>query len=286
MDPRSALGLALGIACLAGATWWLIRAAARSRSVARLDSDPDERIEATPAPPAARGGLAGALLVAAAVVVVAVAASAGYALPWPLGLALGLDAGAIVWLALRIRAQRRDLRLEEQVARAVLSVRASLRSGRSPAESLRIAAEGADAPFGPLLADAAGRLRLGEDVEQAFRGLRQAAPLDAVRLLVFALEVQWRAGGSLERSLDSVGSYVRDRVELQRRIESQSAPARSSVLALVGATVAVAFLAWSNDPGNVGRFVNSSTGEALVALALLLQGASLLWMYRLAQVRV
>ncbi len=284
--PPPLLALALGLACLGGATWWILRAVARSRALARLEEEGDPGAEAGAAPVGTRIGLGKVALVAAAVLAVASLASVAFPLPLPIGIALGLDAGVLVWLTLQVRARRQKLRIEEQLARAVLSARASLRSGRSPAESLRVAAEGVGAPFGPLLADAAGRLRLGEDAERALGGLTRAAPVDAVRLLVFALAVQWRSGGSLERSLDSVGTYVRDRVELQRRIESQAAPARSSVLALVGATVAVAFLAWSNDPANVGRFLASGTGEALVAAALVLQGVSLLWMWRLARVQL
>lgn len=280
------LALALGLACVGAAVWWIVRGIARSHSLARLEAGEDPAAAATTPPHSSRFGPGEIGVLAGVVLAVSGLASVALPLPLPIGIALGLDAGVLLWLALRVRSRRRELRIEEQLGRAIQSTRASMRSGSSPAESLRVAAEGVGAPFGPFLADAAGRLRLGEDVEHALAGLSRAAPLDAVRLFVFALAVQWRAGGSLERSLDSVGTYVRDRVELQRRIESQAAPARSSVLALVGATAAVAFLAWSNDPANVGRFLASPTGEALVAATLALQGASLLWMWRLARVRL
>ena len=283
---ESALALALGLACVAAAAWLGLRAIARSRALDRLDVEADEAAALGAQPGGSGLGLLGAALIGGAVVAASGVAIAFSPLPLLVAVVLGLDAGVLVWLFLQVRIRRRDLRIEEQVARAVMATRASLRSGRSPAESLRVAADGAGAPFGPLLADAAGRLRLGEDVEDALAGLTRAAPLASVRLLVFALSVQWRAGGSLERSLDTVGTYVRDRVELQRRIETQAAPARSSVLALFGATLAVAFLAWSNDPANVGRFVASGPGTALVATTLFLQGGSLLWMWRLARVRL
>ena len=49
---------------------------------------------------------------------------------------------------------------------------------------------------------------------------------------------------------------MQDRVDVQgQRISSQSAPTRSSTLVLFGATAAIAWLSWTHDPFNMGRFL-------------------------------
>ena len=99
-----------------------------------------------------------------------------------------------------------------------------------------------------------------------------------------ALAVQWRAGGSMDRSLSSVARAVRDRVELLRRIQTQSAPTRGSVFAFVAATLGVALLMWQNDPANLERFLASGVGGALVGLSIWLQAIGIVWMWRVGQI--
>lgn len=200
--------------------------------------------------------------------------------------AIAVDVLALVHVALRVRASRRELRVEEQLGDAVRLLAAALRSGASPADALHRSASRIPAPLHGPLAEAAGRLRLGDDPRAVFARLAEQVQTDSMRLLSVALAVQWGSGGSLQRTLLTLGRYAQDRVDLRRRIESQAAPARSAVLTLVGATAAVGFLAWSNDPGNVERFLRAPMGQALVAGALILQGLSLVWMWRMSQVRV
>ena len=66
-------------------------------------------------------------------------------------------------------------------------------------------------PARAVLLELTGRLRLGESPEGALEELATAVPLESFRLFSVALGVQWRAGGSLDRSLASVARAVRDR---------------------------------------------------------------------------
>lgn len=232
--------------------------------------------------PGSRGELALLAVLGLAIASVGEWLSLGRAL-WA---AIGVDVLALVHVAMRVRASRRELRVEEQLGEVVRLLAAALRSGASPADALHRSAARIAAPLHGPLAEAAGRLRLGDDPRAVFARLAEQVPMDSTRLLTVALAVQWGSGGSLQRTLLSIGRYAQDRVDLRRRIESQAAPARSAVLTLVGATAAVGFLAWSNDPGNVERFLRAPMGAGLVAGALILQGLSLVWMWRTAQVRV
>jgi len=192
--------------------------------------------------------------------------------------------GVLVHLGTRAIEQRRALALEEGLAEAIGLATASLRAGASPLEALERAAQATAGPVRPILLRVIGRLRLGAAPELAFEGLAKDVPLESFRLLSVALAVQWRAGGSMDRSLSSVARAVRDRVELLRRIRTQSAPTRGSVFAFVAATAGIAFLMWQHDPGNLERFLRSGAGGALVGLSLWLQAIGIAWMWRLGQI--
>lgn len=207
-------------------------------------------------------------------------------LVFPIACALGFDAGVLVWLWLAGRHARHLAKLEAQLAEALRLTAAALRAGLGRVDALHRAADQIELPLRPILLEAVGRLRLGEAPQAAFQRLSERVPLETFRLFSMIIATQWQAGGSLQGTLGSVGDFMQDRVEVQQRITSQSAPTRSSTLVLFGATAAIAWLSWTNDPFNMRRFFESDMGSGLVATTLALQGVALVWMDRLMRSRV
>ncbi|MDG2048577.1 MAG: type II secretion system F family protein, partial [Myxococcota bacterium] len=205
---------------------------------------------------------------------------------WYLAAGIGMVAGALAHVSFTALEKKRTLQLEEGLAEAIALASSALRAGASPVDALERAARAVKGPAQPVLLDLSGALRLGDDVERALEGLVNRVPLESYRLFAVALAVQWRAGGSLERSLAVVARAVRDRVELERRIFSQAAPTRVSVFAFVLATLAIAYLMWQNDPANVEHFLTSSTGVKLVGTSIWLQAIGILWMSQMSRIRV
>ena len=205
---------------------------------------------------------------------------------WYLSAGIGGVAGALAHVSFAALEKKKTLQLEEGLAEAIALVSSALRSGASPVDALERASRAVQGPAQSPLLELSGALRLGEDVERALEALVERVPLESYRLFAIALAVQWRAGGSLERSLSVVARTVRDRVELERRIFSQAAPTRVSVFAFVIATLAIAYLMWQNDPANVENFLMSSTGIQLVGSAIWLQAIGILWMSQLSRIRV
>ncbi|MBB84256.1 MAG: hypothetical protein CL931_10650 [Deltaproteobacteria bacterium] len=200
--------------------------------------------------------------------------------------AIGFDAGVVLWLWLAGRHARHLMRLEAQLAETLRLTAASLRAGLGRIDALHRAADQIEAPLQPILLEAVGRLRLGESPSDAFERLSTRVPLETFRLFAMIIATQWQAGGSLQGTLASVGDFMQDRVDVQQRITSQSAPTRSSTMVLFGATAAIASLSWTNDPFNMQRFFESGMGSALVSITLALQGLALLWMDRLMKSRI
>lgn len=205
---------------------------------------------------------------------------------WYLSAGIGLVVGSLAHVSFAALEKKKTLLLEEGLAEAIALASSALRSGASPVDALERASRAVQGPAQSPLLDLSGALRLGEDVERALESLVDRVPLESYRLFAIALAVQWRAGGSLERSLSVVARAVRDRVELERRIFSQAAPTRVSVFAFVLATLAIAYLMWQNDPANVEHFLSSSTGIQLVGTAIWLQAIGILWMSQLSRIRV
>lgn len=284
-DPAVVVGLLLVAVAIAGGALLLRHERARSLARARVEAlDGEGEGQAT-----ARRGPASAIALPAwiplPVAAVVGAAFAAWTTDAFLLSGVVVLAGVLAHIAIRSFDQSRALALEEGLAEAIGLATSSLRVGASPIEALERASQAIRGPARPVLTALTGRLRLGQAPEKALAELYEDIPLESFRLFSVALAVQWRAGGSLERSLGTVARALRDRVELLRRIRTQSAPTRGSVFAFVAATGGIALLMWQNDPANLERFLASGTGGALVGLSVWLQAIGILWMWRLSQIR-
>ncbi len=179
---------------------------------------------------------------------------------------------------------QRIIKIESQLAEALDHVVTSLHAGIGVVDALTKAEEDARRPLKSHLSHLLMRLRLGDDPPDVCRDMAHVLPLESFRLFYYALGVQWEGGGNLAPTLSAVGRFIRDRVELGRRIRAQSTEARFSVLAVLALTYFLAWLMWSIDADRVQGFVTTDIGEFAVAVALVLQALGAAWIAKASNV--
>jgi tight adherence protein B len=222
----------------------------------------------------------------AVALVVTLAAHLLFGFGGALAAALGVVAGVLAWLADGWRLARTTARLETQLAEGVDLMVAALRAGAGITDALAAASKRVRDPFGRLLADAVERLRLGDDPLDVLAVLRARVPLESYRLLTFALASQWQGGGSLSATLAGVARGARDRLALAGRIRSQAIETQVSVLAVLLVTWGLALVLWRAEPGRMESFLASALGGWLLVSVLLLQALGIVWITRLARIRL
>ena len=173
----------------------------------------------------------------------------------------------------------RTARIETQLADAIDLMVAALQAGasvgRCPGERHgRIAAD----PLRPQLEEVVGRIRFGDDPRTAYHGLTERVPLETFLLFASALSVQSETGGSLAPTLASVGRTIRDRIEMARRIRSNSAQSEVSTLAVLFLTYFIALIVWRTNPEQMHEFLSTTIGQWAVAGTILLQAVGVVWM--------
>jgi tight adherence protein B len=199
--------------------------------------------------------------------------------------ALGVIGGVLAYLVEGWRHQRNRLRLETQLANAIDLMVASLGAGSGLMEAIEGAAREAGQPLKPELQETLGRIRFGETPKQVFEDLAERVPLEAFRLFAFTMAVHGETGGSLAPTLSSVGRTIRDRIEIGRRVRSQSTQAQASVMGIVLITYFLGVLMWRANPVGFQEFLAHPVGANVVAAAIVLQAVGLLWITRLTQLR-
>ena len=141
------------------------------------------------------------------------------------------------------------------------------------------------APLLPQLEEVVGRIRFGDDPRTVYHGLTQRVPAGDLSLFASALSVQAETGGSLAPTLASVGRTIRDRIEIARRIRSNSAQSEVSTLAVFVLTYFIALLVWRGNPEQMQEFLATTIGQWAVAGTILLQAVGLVWMSLISRMK-
>jgi len=205
-------------------------------------------------------------------------------LPLVFCLAFGFTVGIILTLLDSGRVAKLVQKLEFQLAEAIDMMIGALRAGMGSVDSLEHATRETPKPIRPVFEEFLGRLRLGEDPQEAVKGLQRRVPLEPFRLFAAALAVHWETGGNLAPNLAGVGRTVRDRVELSRRVRGQSTQARASVLAILLLSYFLGLIVWRSNTERMEGFLVSEAGQGLVAGAMFLQSIGLIWIGRMSRI--
>ena len=163
---------------------------------------------------------------------------------------------------------------------------AALGAGAGVADALENAMRESRGPLRPQLEDVVGRIHFGDNPRTVYHGLTQRVPLETFLLFASALSVQSETGGSLAPTLASVGRTIRDRIEIARRIRSNSAQSEASTLAVLLLTYFIALVRVADQSRANGRkFLATSVGQWAVAGTILMQAAGLVWMSFVSRLR-
>lgn len=169
-------------------------------------------------------------------------------------------------------------KLERQLAEAIDIMIGAVGAGSSVGAAMDAAIVETSSPLRPYLEEVSGRIRLGDSPSAVFTSLSERVPLETFLLFTSALAVHWEVGGKLTSTLTTVGRTIRDRIEVSRRIRSNTAQSQFSTIALIALTYFVALIVYNNGRDQMREFVTSTVGSYFVAGSVLLQCVGIVWM--------
>lgn len=201
------------------------------------------------------------------------------------GVSLGVITGVMAWILEQQLAARRSLKLENQLANAIDLMVGALSAGAGTSEALDSAARETQKPIQTEIQEVLGRLRYGESPHMVWEDFTIRVPLETFRLFSTTMAVHSEVGGSLAPTLSQVGRAIRDRIEISRRIRSQSTEAQASVIGIVGITYFLGLLMWRTNPQQFEGFLKHPFGANVTAGAMVLQAIGLVWITKLSQLK-
>lgn len=167
--------------------------------------------------------------------------------------------------------------IREQLPDCMDLMSRAVRAGETLDQAIESAGRQTANPLGIELRRAASQLEMGLSMPSAMRGLTRRAPISEVRILSAAFNVQRRSGGNLAVMLDRLARVVRDRLSYQRQFIAATGAGRLAtiMISLAGPLVFTYMLIFQ--PSYMGNFFSLPGGTALLATAIALQLAGLVW---------
>ncbi len=207
-------------------------------------------------------------------------------LPLLIAVAIAILLAIAMHVALGTWAARRGIAFELSLAAALDLMVASLRSGAAILDSIESASVETTGKTGEMLEILRDRLRLGEPLTPVLDDLVARYPYEGARMFAFTLGAHLDSGGSAATSLAEVARAIRDRIDVIRRANSQSAETQASVVGILAITYGLALMMWTQYPDRVDSFAGSELGQAFVGLSILLQALGLGWIWSITRIDV
>jgi tight adherence protein B len=198
-------------------------------------------------------------------------------------------AAATGWFAGRSLVWRRGRyrrRVEAGAVAAALALADALAAGHSVRGALTVAGRGLIGPVGLELRRVARELEMGAETDLALERLRRRVRSRRVDLIVGAIRIQRRSGGSLATLLRGIAAAIEEQERVENEARAASAQARFTSVIVVSLPLGGLLLGELVSPGIVGRMTGSVAGVWLCGFALLLQITGLALIRRLSRVQV
>ncbi len=196
----------------------------------------------------------------------------------PIGLTIALLIATLPCYTLRRMAIRRRVQIEDQLADAMVSLSSAIRAGLSLAQALNILAQQTPRPICQEFQQIIGEYQLGKPLERCLVEARKRLRSENFALFAAAMEASRESGGRLNETVDRIAHSVRELQRLERKVQSETAQARTSALYMAlapGFVLAIYYFVL--DPENTERLFTTFAGQILLSIAVILNISAYVW---------
>ena len=202
-----------------------------------------------------------------------------------IGAVFGVIAGAAIPFAVvRIRANRRAAKVEEQIPDAIDLLGRAMRAGHPLSAGFKMVADEAPEPVASEFRQVFEEQRFGLPFEDSLLGLGERIRLSDIRILVTAILVHRQVGGNLAEILDNIAHLVRERFKLRRQLRVITAQGRLSGYVLAFLPVVLGLAIYTLNRDYMMPIFEEPAGKFMLAGALVFQVIGYIWIRRILDI--
>lgn len=186
--------------------------------------------------------------------------------------ALGVGAGVAVLIGAGVRVdmlrKRRRALLDQQFARVLPQIAASVRSSLTLERALRVAASHVEDPLREELARVLSDAAYGTTLAAAFELMATRTGNPDVKALAAAIRIQQRFGGAIAGVLDLISQHVAARLRASRELKTELAGTRLAKWFVALAMPAIFFIMFATNADFSQFYTEEPLGWTVLGIAL------------------
>jgi tight adherence protein B len=181
------------------------------------------------------------------------------------------------WYVISRLAEWRRLKIEDQLADAMVTLANAVRAGLSLAQSMEILAAQCPKPINSEFFQIAAEYKLGKPLDRTLTEAKQRLKSENFALFAAALLASHESGGRLNETVERIAQSVLEMQRLERKVKSETAQARKSAvyMALVPPIILVVW--YFVDPVNTTMLFTQVFGHVLLAIVVVIDIVAYFW---------
>lgn len=192
------------------------------------------------------GGISGSLLQVCIRILICLVLSSGV---------LFLPRYVIMWLKVR----RRN-RFNIQLVEALSSMSNAMKSGFSIMQAMEHVVANGESPISEEFETMLHQTRVGVGFQEALRNMDRRVGSEDLTLVVLSIETARKTGGNLTEIFASISHTIRERMRIEKRIDTLTAQGRLQGIVLSLMPIVIGLVLHLLEPGLFGPFLKSTVG--------------------------
>jgi len=177
------------------------------------------------------------------------------------------------------QAERRRIRLRDQMVSAARSLASQFRAGLPLVDGLSSVAREARPPMSHELRRCVDEYAAGSTLQESLTTFKNRLDIDAITLFVVALLACERRGGRVTDAMDNISRSLEELQRVERKRESVTAGGRTLVLVLSLFPPLFAGLFYLIDPDSLSLLFGTLLGQLVICGIIVLTYVSVKWAY-------
>lgn len=198
----------------------------------------------------------------------------------------GLGAMLVCWLYVGVRIQRRRKAFTNQLGDTLGIVANAMRAGFSFLQALELVAREMEAPMGTEVSQVMREVQLGATLEASLESMAKRVCSSDFDLLIAAVLIQRKVGGSLAQILDSISTTINERIRMKQEVRALTAQGRMSGYVLGVLPFGLGLLLYSMNPAYMHPLFTEPIGRMAIGFAIVWEGIGFMFIQKIVNMDV
>jgi tight adherence protein B len=194
--------------------------------------------------------------------------------------------GALPFLYLIIKKQKRMAKFQAQLPEALDMIARSMRAGHAFTTGMKLAADEFGDPLGPEFRYTLEEINFGVSVSDALNNLVDRVDCQDLNFFVVSVILQRETGGNLAEIMEKIAHLIRERFKLLDKIRTLSAEGKLSAVILTAIPFVVATAVYIMNRTYISILWTDPAGRIMVAGAIVLMFMGFYVMIRIIKIKV